>query len=110
MPGGTGPKRSTARLQATLRGRANYWYQQALPELSGLAKAKLEKRIKEYEAAAEAAEEKKTEGSAAESGRRNIFPAWLPNTTTTPAFMPEAKARVDATLDFDWANNPPDPT
>ena len=48
-------------LQATFRSRANYWYQQALPELSGLAKAKLEKRIKECEAASGASEEKKAE-------------------------------------------------
>ena len=44
------------RVQANLRGRANYWYQQVLPELSGLAKARLEKRIKEYEAASEGSE------------------------------------------------------
>ena len=42
-------EKEQGKVQVNLRGRANYWYQQALPELSGLAKAKLEKRIKEYE-------------------------------------------------------------
>ena len=49
-------EKEQGKVQATLRGRANYWYQQALPELSGLAKAKLEKRIKEYETASEGSE------------------------------------------------------
>ncbi len=35
-------EKAQGRMQATLRGRANYWYQRALPQLSGLAKAKLE--------------------------------------------------------------------
>ena len=95
-------EKEQGKVQAALRGRANYWYQQALPELSGLAKAKLEKRIKEYEAASEGTTRRPSRRR--QSGRRNIFPAWLPNTTTTRAFMQMAKARVDATLDFDWGN------
>ena len=101
-------EKEQGRVQATLRGRANYWYQQALPELSGLAKAKLEKRIKEYEAASEGSEEKKTEGSAAKRAAKYL-PGLVAQYYNDTSFMPGAKARVDAKLDFDWGNNSPDP-
>ena len=38
-------------VKSRLQQRATYWYQQALPDLSGLAKAKLEKRLAEVKPA-----------------------------------------------------------
>ena len=86
------------RIQVSLRGRANFWYQQALPELSGMAKARLEKRIKEYEGVSAGSGEKKTEGSAGTKRGQSIFPVWSPNISTiprscrrpSPAWMPNS--------------------
>lgn len=45
--------RTPADSQAPLQARAYYWYQLALPQTSGLAKAKIEKRLAELQPAAE---------------------------------------------------------
>ncbi len=92
------------KVQIAFRGRANYWYQQALPELSGLAKAKLEKRIKEYEAVIEG-----IEGAAAARRAPKYLPGLVAQYYNDTAFMRRAMARVDANLDFNWGNNSPDP-
>ena len=97
------------KVQVTLRGRANYWYQQAMPELSGLAKAKLEKRIKEYEASIAGTEEKKTDGPAAPKRGSKYLPGLVAQYFNDTRFTLKAKARVDANLDFDWGSDSPDP-
>ncbi len=102
-------EKEQGKMQATLHGRADYWYQLALPQLSGLAKAKLEKRIKEYEAAAEASETKKTESSAAARRAAKYLPGLVAQYYSDPGFSQVAKSRVDATVDFDWGFTPPDP-
>ena len=91
------------KVQAALRGRANYWYQQVLPELSGLAKARLEKRIKECETASEA-----SEGPAATKRPAKYLPGLVAVYFNDPSFMQRATARVDANLDFDWGVASPD--
>ena len=96
------------RLQATLRGRANYWYQQALPELSGMAKARLEKRIKDYEASSEGSGEKKTDSAAGTKKGAKYLPGLVAQYYNDPTFIQPAHARVDAKLDFDWTNMSPD--
>jgi hypothetical protein len=97
------------RMQATLRGRADYWYQRALPGVAGLAKAKLDKRIKEYEEASEAAEGKKTEGSAAAKRAAKYLPGLVAQYYNDAAFTQVAKSRIDAAIDFAWSYNQPDP-
>ncbi len=97
-------EKEQGKVQVNLRGRADYWYQQALPELSGLAKAKLEKRIKEYEAASEG-----TEASAAAKRATKYLPGLVACYYNDSAFQLKVKARVDANLDFDWNTESPDP-
>ncbi len=97
-------EKEQGKVQLNLRGRANYWYQQALPQLSGLAKAKLEKRIKEYEAASEG-----TEATAAVKRAPKYLPGLVAQYYNDTRFMQVAKARLDATIDFSWSVNAPDP-
>jgi hypothetical protein len=97
-------EKEQGKVQINLRGRANYWYQKALPELSGLAKAKLEKRIKEYETASEG-----SEGPAAPKRAAKYLPGLVAYYYNDATFVLKALARVDANLDFDWNTNSPDP-
>ena len=75
-------EKEQGKVQVNLRGRADYWYQQALPELSGLAKAKLEKRIKEYEAA----QREETEESAAAKRATKYLPGLVAQYYNDSAF------------------------
>jgi hypothetical protein len=94
--------------QATLRNRAAYWYQQALSEQSGLAKARLEKRIRDAESGVVGTADKKTEGVVPKRPGRYL-PGLVAQYYNDLNLVQRAKARLDAKLDFDWGNDSPDP-
>lgn len=90
-------EKEPGKAQSVLRGRANYWYQQALPDISGLAKAKLEKRIKECTPATETPEE-----PAAVKKTSKFSPGLVAQYYNDTAFRVSAKTQVDENVDFDW--------
>jgi hypothetical protein len=96
-------EKEQSKSQATLRARANYWYEQALPGLSGLAKAKIEKRIKESDAAGGKSEEP--------AGKRSskYLPGLVGQYYNDLNLILKVKTRVDDNLDFDWGSGAPDP-
>ncbi len=53
--------------EITIKGRANFWYQKALPGVTGLTQTRIDQRIKEYAA------KTSTQPSAAVSGERARF-------------------------------------
>ncbi len=97
-------EKESGKIQVAIRGRANYWYQQALPELSGLSRAKVEKRVKEFETASEGSDEPATAKRPSK-----YLPGLVGQYYGDIAFQRAVNARVDSTLDFEWNFGPPDP-
>jgi hypothetical protein len=100
-------EKEQGKAQAALRARAIHWYQQALPEISGLAKAKAEKRVREFEAAGAAPEEKKSDTL----GKRpaKYLPGLVAQYYDDTRFNQRVKVRVDPNIDFNWGSDSPDP-
>ena len=65
----------TGAAKKNLQQRAGYWYEQALPELSGLTKTKIEKRLAEVPAASP----KETTSADADPGSKIINPSYSPS-------------------------------
>ena len=95
-------------VQKRIRDRARYWYDLAMPEITGLVKAKVDKRIKELEDA-EAAAAAKPESKADLRFKARYKPGLVAEIYADTHCLQRATSRIDSKIDFDWGHNAPDP-
>jgi hypothetical protein len=92
-----------------LQARAVYWYRQALPELTGLMKAKVDKRLGQYEAIEARATEKPAEPAEVIGKHPAKYqPGLVTELFNDPTFGKPVKVRIDSDIQCRWGFNPPD--
>jgi hypothetical protein len=82
-------------IQRNLQGRAVWWYRQVLPQLTGIHRAIVEKRIEAVELEVLRAQ--------------NLLPGLMVELFKGIEFKQPVKVRIDEQIDFDWGIESPDP-
>ena len=94
-------EKKNALTKKNIQDHAAYWYQQALPGLTGLVKEKVEKRLQEGKAVKEATASTMVRRVAL---RGHLLPGLVGEYFTGHDFNHPIEARIDSRPAMDWAN------